>query len=320
VAGVVTEPETAGVQDEPDGTGEPDVGTPDGTELRMADLPAGAAFGTLVHSVLERVDTGVADLPAEVLARCQEAGAGRFAGVDADRLAAALTAVLDTPLGPAAGGLALRDVRPADRLSELDFELPLAGGDTPLGPGATVGGFADLLRRHLPTDDPFRAYADRLSTAEFAGARLRGYLTGSLDAVLRLPDTSAGGSAGGSARGPSAEPRYLVVDYKTNRLAAPFEPLTPWHYRPAALVEAMIEADYPLQLLLYLVALHRFLCWRQPGYDPDRQLAGGLYLFVRGMSGPRTETFDGAPAGVLAWRPPAELVVALSELIAGGTP
>ncbi len=55
----------------------------------------------------------------------------------------------------------------------------------------------------------------------------------------------------------------------------------------------MIDAHYPLQLLLYSVALHRFLRWRQPGYDPDLHLGGGLYLFVRGMVGADTPVVDG---------------------------
>ena len=48
-----------------------------------------------------------------------------------------------------------------------------------------------------------------------------------------------------------------------------------------------MAAHYPLQALLYAVALHRMLRWRQPGYDPDVHLGGVLYLFVRGMAGPR---------------------------------
>ena len=48
----------------------------------------------------------------------------------------------------------------------------------------------------------------------------------------------------------------------------------------------MVEAHYPLQALLYNVALHRYLRWRQPGYDPAAQLGGVLYLFLRGMCGP----------------------------------
>ena len=50
----------------------------------------------------------------------------------------------------------------------------------------------------------------------------------------------------------------------------------------------MQHAHYVLQALLYTVALHRYLRWRLPGYDPERNLAGVLYLFLRGMVGPDT--------------------------------
>ena len=67
--------------------------------------------------------------------------------------------------------------------------------------------------------------------------------------------------------------RYLVVDYKTNWLGglpgtgAPA--LSSDDYRPEVLRAAMAHSDYPLQALLYAVVLHRFLRWRQPGYDPS---------------------------------------------------
>jgi exodeoxyribonuclease V beta subunit len=43
-----------------------------------------------------------------------------------------------------------------------------------------------------------------------------------------------------------------------------------------------------------------------------------LYLFVRGMCGPDTPLLGGQPAGVFSWRPPATLVLALSELLHQG--
>ena len=46
-----------------------------------------------------------------------------------NELGTALLPVLQTPLGPLAGGFALRDISTRDRLPEMDFELPLAGGD-----------------------------------------------------------------------------------------------------------------------------------------------------------------------------------------------
>ena len=63
--------------------------------------------------------------------------------------------------------------------------------------------------------------------------------------------------------------RYLVVDYKTNWLGDPAEPLTAADYAQPRLAEAMLHSDYPLQALLYCVVLHRFLRWRLPGYEPD---------------------------------------------------
>ena len=161
--------------------------------------------------------------------------------------------------------------------------------------GSIRGGVARLLRRHLSADDPLAAYPDRLQQVE--APPLRGFLTGSIDAVLRLPG-----------------PRYVVVDYKTNRLAR--GDLTARHYTREAMAAEMLRAHYPLQALLYGVALHRYLRWRQPGYDPGAHLGGIAYLFVRGMVG--AETPPGC--GVFDWTPPPDLIPELSDLLAGVAP
>jgi exodeoxyribonuclease V beta subunit len=307
-AGVASEPEHPERDDEPDtATVAPvDVARAAAAAGALAsplgDLPAGAAFGTLVHRVLEEVDTAADDLDAELLARCEAAVASRLGmPIDPGALAAGLAPVLRTPLGPLAGGRALVDVPPGDRLAELDFELPLAGGDRPREVDLQVGALAAVVRRHLGSDDVLEGYAAVL--AGLPGQTLRGYLTGSIDAVLRIEVDDA--------------PRHLVVDYKTNRLGEPGAPLTTWHYRAEAMTAAMVAAHYPLQALLYGVALHRFLRWRLRGYDPAEHLGGVLYLFARGMAGPDTPVLDGMPCGVFSWRPPAGLVPDLSDLLAG---
>ena len=100
----------------------------------MADLPAGAAFGIVVHSVLEHADTTAPDLAAELTERCRAVLAHRLGStLDPEVLGPALVPSMQTPLGPIAGGARLVDIVPADRLSELDFELPLSGGDRPAG-------------------------------------------------------------------------------------------------------------------------------------------------------------------------------------------
>jgi exodeoxyribonuclease V beta subunit len=285
---VTSEPEQPERTDEPAEPPPVDL-TLGGPPSTMNGLPAGAAFGTLVHEVLEVVDTSAGDLPAELLRASRQAVARRLAAVDPVELAGALEPVLRTPI---AGSLTLADVAPADRLAEMDFELPLAGGDDVTTSQARLRDVAQLLREHLPADDPLAPYADLLDTVD--APPLRGYLSGSIDAVLRL-----------------AGPSYVVVDYKTNRLGR--GNLTALHYTREAMAAEMLRAHYPLQALLYSVALHRYLRWRQPGYDPAAHLSGVQYLFVRGMVGPATPP----GCGVFDWRPPASLVTGLSDLLAG---
>ncbi|GAA4695467.1 exodeoxyribonuclease V subunit beta [Pseudonocardia yuanmonensis] len=308
------EPPTPGVGSEPEAPGKDDeaeldlvevvagAGAGVGAEVPspMADLPLGTAFGTLVHAVFEHLDPTALDLAAELRLRVDDELARQPAEIDPGALAAALRPVVETPLGPLAGGRALRTIRPADRLSELDFEMPLAGGDTPSGQ-VTLGDLAPVLRRHLPPGDPLAGYPDLIAAPALAGQPLRGYLTGSIDAVLRI------------------DGRYLVVDYKTNWLGPSGpggrEPLTAAHYAPPVLAAAMQAAHYPLQALLYSVALHRFLRWRLAGYSPEEHLGGVLYLFLRGMCGPDTPQVGDTPCGVFGWQPSPALITELSDVL-----
>ncbi|SKF62528.1 DNA helicase/exodeoxyribonuclease V, beta subunit [Mycobacteroides abscessus subsp. abscessus] len=50
----------------------------------------------------------------------------------------------------------------------------------------------------------------------------------------------------------------------------PDEELTVQHYNAKAMTQAMVAAHYPLQALLYSVALHRLLGWRLPGWSATR--------------------------------------------------
>jgi len=310
--GVGSEPEESGHDDDatpaielaPNLVKESDLPSP------MADLPSGAAFGTLVHSIIETTDTTAPDLLAELTDRAREQLRRQPMRLDPNVLAAALLPALETPLGPLVDGRRLADIAPGDRLAEVDFELPLDGGDgPPLAGNVTLANLGLLIGRHLAPHDPLAAYPDRLQAPPLGAQPLRGYLAGSIDAVLRAP----------SERGT----RYVIVDYKTNWLggAGPTgpAPLTALDYHPVAVAQAMMAAHYPLQALLYSVALHRFLRWRQPGYEPTQHLGGVLYLFLRGMCGPATPVLDGAPCGVFSWRPPAALVEDLSLLLDGGT-
>jgi exodeoxyribonuclease V beta subunit len=267
----------------------------------MRDLPVGVQFGTIVHRVLEATEFDAADLERELAEQLDRIRTRRRIDLDAAHAVDGLRAVVETPLGDRVGAIRLRDVPRRDRLDELEFELPLVGGDDPSGQ-LTLKAIAAALRTHLPDDDPLATYAARLEDPALRSA-VRGFLTGSIDLVVRLEG-----------------PRFAIVDYKTNWLGPIDEPLTVGHYQPRKLAAEMSRAHYALQALLYSVALHRYLRWRLRGYDAAQHLAGTLYLFLRGMAGASTPVIAGSPTGVFAWHPPAALITELSDVLDRGAP
>jgi exodeoxyribonuclease V beta subunit len=121
---------------------------------------------------------------------------------------------------------------------------------------------------------------------------LQGLMQGFVDLVFRHRD------------------RYCIVDYKSNYLGPELT-----DYGPDSLAACMEDHQYHLQLLIYTLALHRFLAARLVGYDYQRHLGGVYYLFVRAM-GP-----EYPPAsGIYSLRPEAELILALDDCCRGGRP
>jgi exodeoxyribonuclease V beta subunit len=268
--------------------------------LRLADMPGGTLVGTVVHSVMERIEFDALDLEGEVRRALAQEVAWRNVDLgDIDQVVSGLCAAIELPLGQAVGNVRLRDVPRRDRLDEMGFEIPLVGGDRPTA-DLQISDVADLLEEHLAPGDPVRPYASRLRDVALT-RELRGYLNGSLDLVFRREDG-----------------RYSLADYKTNKLGPADEALTAWHYRPEALQAEMLQAHYPLQALLYSVALHRYLRWRLPGYAAERHLGGVLYLFLRGMSAVEPVPEGDRPCGVWSWCPPSRAVEALSDMFAEG--
>jgi len=258
----------------------------------LIDVPGGADFGVLVHEVLEVVDLAAPAL--DELVRSEVARRALRAGfeLDPDRIATGLLAALRTPLEPIAPGWRLVDVAAKDRVAELAFDLALGDTHTPV----PIARIAACLAAELPEHDPYRAslvtLPERLDRRLFGG-----WLTGVVDVAMRTPDG-----------------RYLVVDYKTNRLT---DALGRPAYDPSAMHAAMVHGEYPFQALLYLVGLHRILQRRLPDYDPEVHLGGSAFLFLRGMVGPDTPLRDGVRDGVSVWRPPAAAVIAVADILAG---
>lgn len=262
--------------------------------LPLADLPAGARFGTLVHDILEQVRFDDDELETSLLELGTAATDGSGWDFDVTVLASGLAAVIATPLGPGRTDVNLAHLEASGLARELVFELPVRTGHDPV----TLAEIGAVMAEHLPGDDPYRPYVDQLRAS--TTLPFRGFMSGAIDLVGVLPGD-----------------RYVVMDYKTNALPALGSVAGPADYGPAVLAGEMVSHRYVLQTTLYQVALHRYLQWRLPGYDPALNLGGSRYLFVRGMVGPGTPVVGGERCGVARWQPPAEMIVALSRLLAG---
>jgi exodeoxyribonuclease V beta subunit len=79
----------------------------------------------------------------------------------------------------------------------------------------------------------------------------------------------------------------------------------------------MIDHHYPLQALLYGVALHRYLRSRRRAGSPPDVVLGAAYLFVRGMTGEGVAHDGVHPHGVFTWEFDTVMLDSLSDLLDG---
>ena len=157
-----------------------------------------------------------------------------------------IKSVLATPLA-ANSDLKLNQLSQPQRLDELAFYFPVAG--------LSVSGLQQALLPLLAVDSPLAKVISQLQFFD-----LTGFMKGFIDLVFEY------------------EGRFYIVDYKSNYLGQ-----QQVAYQTDELNQAMVSHDYPLQYLIYSLALHRYLRLRLPDYDPEQHLGGAYYLFIRGM-------------------------------------
>jgi len=265
----------------------------------LAPFPRGAAAGDCLHRILERLELAT-NLQAEestsmVLRELRRAGLQQE---PPEPVLEGLERMRTTPFGGPLGGLRVADLARGQRLHEMNFDLTLAAVRA-----------ADLAAA-------FAAHPGGLFGADYA-ARLRqlpidsrGFLTGSIDLVFRADPGPSGGDG-----------RWWVADWKSNWLGRRDgdgrpEACGPRHYGQAAMAALMAASHYPLQAHLYLVALHRYLGWRLPGYDPKQHLGGYAYVFLRGTPGPEgARALPGPVPGMVVERPPLGRILALDQAL-----
>lgn len=251
-------------------------------ELPWNAFPAGARYGTLLHDLLEwqaregwplaKVEAGAAPPDPTQAQRWQQLLADKALACQLSEADAALLQAWLPRI--VAQQTVLAPPAEAFALQQLQPghywpEMAFTFAASQLEATA----LDHTLRQHLPFTPELRE--------PLPPRRLQGWLTGFMDLVF---------VQGG---------RYYVLDYKSNRLDS---------YHSTALQQAIQEHRYDVQLVLYVLALHRLLRARLPGYRYDLHVGGGLYWFVRGIDAPG--------AGLWHALPPRALIESLDQQFA----
>ena len=196
---------------------------------------------------------------------------------------------------------------PADRLAELVFELPLAGGDRarPSTAGRPVAAAAPPSARRRPSG--------RLSGAAGPSRAGRSESAG-------LPDRQHRRRPPGPRPGRRTRATWWWTTRPTGSASSTDPELRAGrlHARPDGSRHDGLPTTHCRRCCTRW-RVHRMLRWRQPDYRPDRQLGGVLYLFVRGMAGRGHALASTAfRAGCSAGARPPDWSVECSDLLERG--
>jgi exodeoxyribonuclease V beta subunit len=243
----------------------------------MFAFPAGTRAGTCLHKIFERIDfpSAIQEPPREIIAEELRAH-GLDATKHADAVTEMLAEVLASELPGVGGTFQLAEVTATDRLNELGFHCPLRD--------VNAQRVAEVLKRH-GNELPASELPARIEELQFAASG--GLLTGFIDLLVRRGE------------------RFYLLDWKSNWLGNAVT-----DYIGDKLTAAMLAHRYPLQYLLYTVALNRWLTLRLgKSYSYERSFGGVFYVFLRGVNRKQPG------AGVFADRPSQALIEDLSDAL-----
>jgi exodeoxyribonuclease V beta subunit len=280
--------EVAAVKDE-------DVELDDGTHddpgrLVFGNL-RGASLGLAIHRYFELV-VGAPALSDEQKLAYLERAFGEFCILSIPNdMSELLERLMNRPLGEMFGGRSFNDFADSANTSisaEMRFTLPLSSGEQE----DRLLEITKLAYEHDPEGQFAEFFKKLLHSPHYASRLAQGYLTGSLDLVVNV--------------GTPESPSMVVVDYKTNGA-----PVTK-KYDPQSLNLEMAKSGYPMQALLYSIALYRFIRSRTNHPKPESLIGGVMYYYVRGALVNANED-----DGLMTWRVPESLIVAVSDALDG---
>lgn len=244
--------------------------------MTIFNFPKGAQAGIFMHAIFEELDFSACSRQSieTIAGRCL----AQY-GFDAAWLpcvTAMVHNVVNTPLPVGGSNFTLSDLKKGSWLAELEFFFPLYF--------ITADTLRRTLQQHIGSCQAVNLEAV-LAALQFRP--VRGMVRGFMDMVCEH------------------EGRYYLLDWKSNHLGSCIE-----SYHQQAIRLEMERNLYPLQYLLYTVALNRYLALRIRNYSYTDHFGGVFYLFVRGMDAQQPEQY-----GIFRDLPPAGLIEDLTSCL-----
>ncbi len=247
----------------------------DGEEFSIFTFPKGARAGVFMHGIFEKLNfTEITETAIEKAVDTNLARYG-FRREWKHCICDMVRAVLRAPLKSGDGEFTLAELKEGSWLTELEFFFPLKFITS------------DRLRRTLnkySVSYPSVDLEKVLSCLQFKP--VQGMVRGFMDMVFEH---------GG---------RYYLLDWKSNHLGNEVE-----SYNKEAMRHEMERNLYPLQYLLYSVALNQYLAIRVKDYDYNLHFGGVFYIFLRAAG----SVPENGQYGIFTDLPPFELVKALTD-------
>ncbi len=211
-------------------------------------FPRGAQAGIFMHGIFEKLDFAAPS--DEAVSELVAQGLARYGYKPEwqEHITKMVHNVLGSPLSPT--GFTLGALRKGSWSTELEFFFPLSFINS--------SQLAEILESH----DLLSGGIDLALLAESLHFKpVKGMLMGFMDMVFEQ------------------DGRYYLLDWKSNHLGNTLD-----DYGEDGMRMAMQKNLYPLQYLLYSVALNRYLSLRLKNYRYNSHFGGVIYVFLRGVS------------------------------------
>lgn len=244
--------------------------------MTIFTFPRGARAGIFMHAIFEELDFSAASESsiAKIVGKNLEVHG--FDQAWQPCICAMVATVINASLPAPGAAFSLSDLKAGSWLPELEFFFPLKF--------VTSEKLRRLLQGYSDEHQPVDLDAV-LSSLQFKP--VRGLVRGFMDMVFEHNG------------------RYYLLDWKSNHLGYRVE-----DYNQEVMSHEMVRNRYPLQYLLYTVALNKYLSLRIENYNYEQHFGGVFYFFLRGVN-----LQEGDDYGIFRTTPPAGLVKTLTELL-----